>query len=303
VETVDDTMSTGDDECGEDAMSTLSHRTNELSLAAFNSAKRFRGAEGQAIPQFTGAKLTIPIDMPLADVSGAINSLSLESGCPANSINIEGVESDPRNDSIKLVYVNFTNGGVAAACLPKLHTVLPASFPVPATHAPPQATAEHVDATPTPNNEPPMNCRVRTCPHWGYGQPCFLPNELGLQQAASHGRIFHPDLYAALPRPTLASINWFKCTAQCTHLSYGRIERDAHAAVCPFVAAAAAPPPAAPIPGPGDPYASIRTLCPAPNREVLELEITRGTATADLQSLLIAWLTEAQAAPFAHSEH
>ena len=218
------------------------------------------------------------------------------------------MESDPRNATIKLVYVRFTDGAVAAACLPRLHTVLPTAYPVPATSAPPQATAAHIDATPTPANAPPLNCRVRTCPHWGYGQPCFLPNASGLQQAANHGRTFHSDLYASLPADALASINWFRCVPSCPAISYSVAERDTHAAGCNFVAEANSKPPAQPAPlAPGPhrtgPYAGIVALCPASKQQELASQIANGVAVADLQSLLIVWLNEAQAAPIAHGDH
>jgi len=304
VDTVGESTSMGEDG-GEDAMSTLSHRTNDLSLAPFNSAKRFRGAEGQVVPRFTGAKLTIGIGTPLEAVGTAINGLLMQAGCPANSITFDGVESVPQNDAIKLVYVNFSDGQVATACLPRIHTVLPGSFPVPANHAPLQATVDDVDATPRRDNAAPLNCRVRTCPHWGYGQPCFLPNELGHGQAAAHGRTFHAELYASLPHDVLEAIGWYRCANPCNYLSYGCIERDAHNATCSVIHALTTPQPAAPAPcnNPTDPWATIRALCPPTRRDDLEVRIANGISVADVHSLLITWLSEAQAAPFAHGEH
>ena len=168
-------------------MSTLSHKTTELLLSPFNSAKCFRGAKGQAVQQFFGVKLTIPIDMTLEDVVLAIDSLLLVVGCPTDSIKFEGVESEPRNATIKLVYVGFADGGVAMACLPNLHIVLTTAFPIQAAQPPTQAVAEEdIYITPTPDNAMPLNCRVCPCLYWCYGQQCFLPNEMGSQQAATH---------------------------------------------------------------------------------------------------------------------
>ena len=63
--------------------------------------------------------------MTLEDVRTAIESLLRTEGYLDENIWFEGLESDPRNASIKLFYVGFSDSKVVAACLPKLHTVLP----------------------------------------------------------------------------------------------------------------------------------------------------------------------------------
>ena len=78
-------MAVGGDESG-DAMSTLSQYTTALSLSPFNLAKPFRGTKGQAVQQFHGAKLTIPIGMALEEVGTAIEPLLQMQGYPDECI-------------------------------------------------------------------------------------------------------------------------------------------------------------------------------------------------------------------------
>jgi len=305
-EVLEDAMSEGEQEGG-DAMSTLSQHTTALSLSPFNSAKRFRGAKGQAVQQFHGAKLTIPMDMALEKVGAAIETLLRAEGYPDECIRFEGLESDPRNAGIKLVYVGFSDSEVAAACLPKLHTILPMAYPIPAAQPPPREDPANMDLTATVSGGPPLNCRVRSCPHWCYGQPYFPPTTEGIRHASSHGRTFHRKLYQQLPGDVLAQIGWFRCEHTCGFLSFGAAEHEGHIATCQHVAAieAAGTEHARDSRSPSglDPHAGIRLLCPAEHKPELEAMIGQGAATADLQGLLIAWLASAQAASIAHSNH
>ena len=102
-------------------------------------------------------------------------------------------------------------------------------------------------------------------------------------------------------------MGWFLCEHTCGFLSFGLAEHEAHIANCQHVAAieaaevaqaAASQPPLGP-----DPHASIRLLCPVEHQIELETKIRQGAATADLQGLLIAWLSSAQAASVAHGDH
>jgi len=305
-EVLEDAMSVGEQEGG-DAMSTLSQHTTALSLSPFNSAKRFRGAKGQAVQQFHGAKLTIPMGMALEEVGTAIEALLRAEGYPDECIRFEGLESDPRNAGIKLVYVGFSDSEVAAACLPKLHTILPMAYPIPAAQPPPREDPANMDLTATVGGGPPLNCRVRSCPHWCYGQPCFPPTAEGSRQASNHGRTFHRRLYQQLTDDVLAQVGWFRCEHTCGFLSFGAAEHEGHVATCQHVAAIEtagtenAGGSHSPL-GP-DPHAGIRLLCPAEHKPELEAKISQGAAMADLQGLLIAWLASAQAASIAHGDH
>ena len=138
-----------------------------------------------------------------------IEALLWAEGYPDESIRFEGLESDPRNAGIKLVYVGFSDSKVAAAYLSKFHTILPMAYPIPAAHPPPREDPANMDLAPSASGGPPLNCRVRSCPHWCYGQPCFPPTAEGIQHASIHRRTFHRRLYQQLPHDILEQVGWF----------------------------------------------------------------------------------------------
>ena len=169
-----------------------------------------------------------------------------------------------------------------------------------------------MDLAPSTPGSLPLNCWVHSCPHWCYGQTCFPPTTAGLQHASIHGRTFQRRLYQQLPHGILERVVWFKCEHTYGYLSYGRAEHEAHIATCQHIAAieaageaqaaaAQANPPAETL---GlEPYTSICLLCLAEHQLELDTNIRQGTAMSDMQGLLIAWLSTAQAALVAHGDH
>jgi len=155
--------------------------------------------------------------MALEDVRTAIESLLRTEGYLDENIRFEGLESDPRNASIKLVYTGFSDSEVTVDCLPKLHTILPMVCPIPAAHPPPHEDPVNMDLTPSVPGSPPLNCSklLSALVLWA---AVLSAHRISLQHASTHGRTFHQHLYMQLPKDILTRIGWFKCEPACGHL-------------------------------------------------------------------------------------